>query len=400
MADPIELRQKRATLIEEARGILARAEKAEEKRDITSEEEEQFDRMMADADKLKTEYEREENLRSLENGLKQSIDTPHRLETAGQSKTERETPCNTDEYRGAYDSYVRHGTPGLNGDEHRALQVGSNTEGGFTVPDAFANQLIMAKEVANVMRQFATTFATTSGTLDIPTVSHGTAAWTAEEAAFTESDETFAQKTLSAHKAGRLIKVSEELLNDAAFDLDAYMAKEFGRSIGVLEEAAFVNGDGSAKPTGVVVDSTLGVSAAGAEAITSAEIIDLYHAAGRQYRSNATWLMADATVKLIRKLTEAVNGQFLWQPGLQDGQPDTLLGRPVAVSDGMPAPTTGLKSVIFGDLSYYWIGDRIGFSVQRLVELYAVNGQVGFLCRQRTDGVLTLATAVYHLIQA
>jgi HK97 family phage major capsid protein len=148
-----------------------------------------------------------------------------------------------------------------------------------------------------------------------------------------------------------------------------------------------------------VPGSSLGKTAAGAAAITADELIDLYHALSRPYRKNAVWMMADATAKMIRKLKDTTN-QYLWQPGLQAGQPDTLFGRPVIVSDSMPAATTGLKSVVFGDLSYYTVADRQGVTVQRLNELYAATGQVGFRAYKRTDGKVTLSSAIKHLIQA
>jgi len=127
--------------------------------------------------------------------------------------------------------------------------------------------------------------------------------------------------------------------------------------------------------------------------------MDLYHSLGRSYRRRATFMLADATALAIRKLKDG-DSQYMWQPGLQAGQPDRLLGRPVEISDSMPAMTTGLKSVLFADFSYYWIGDRTATVVQRLDELYAATGQVGYRAFKRVDGKLTLAAAAKHLIQA
>ena len=145
--------------------------------------------------------------------------------------------------------------------------------------------------------------------------------------------------------------------------------------------------------------SGLGKTAAGAAAITSDELIDLYHAVPRMYRMRGVWLMADATVKLVRKLKDG-DQQYMWQPGLQAGQPDMLLGKPLITSTAMPAATTGLKSVVFGDLSGYTIADRQGTVLQRLNELYAGNGQVGFRAYRRMDGDTVDATGIKHLIQA
>jgi HK97 family phage major capsid protein len=301
------------------------------------------------------------------------------------------------DYRAAFWTGMRTG-------EVRAdLKVGTDSLGGFTVPDEFRRELIVALNEENVIRGLATSFTTTSGIMTIPVNSaHGAAAWGNEESAYATSDETFAEVTLSAYKGKALIKVSEELLHDSAFPIESFLATEFGRRLGKLEEEAFINGTGSGQPTGVVGGSTLGTTATATNAITADELTDLYHSLARPYRSRATWVMKDSTVKIIRKLKTGVSSDntYLWQAGLKDGEPDRLFGRPVVVSEFMPAATTALKPVIFGDLSYYYIGDRQAMSMQRLVELYAGNGQVGFRQFKRTDGKLSLATSVYHLLMA
>ncbi len=305
----------------------------------------------------------------------------------------------TASYRSAFWAMQRVGKNRAVPDIHNALQVGTNSEGGYLVPTEYETTLTMKKELYNEIRSVATTMRTASD-LNIPVeTDEGTATWTAEEAAYTESDTVFAQVVLNAHKLGRIIKISEELMQDAFFDMPGYIADAFGRSFGLAEEAAFIAGDGSGKPTGIIPSATAGVTAAGAAAITADEVIDLYHALKRVYRAQARWLTSDAVIKLIRKLKDS-NGQYIWQPGLQADEPDRILARPVIVSDYVPAPTTGLRSLAFGDMSYYRIVDRIGTAMQRLDELYAANGQVGFRMRSRTDGKLTLAEAVQVLTQA
>ncbi|GAG00647.1 unnamed protein product, partial [marine sediment metagenome] len=208
-----------------------------------------------------------------------------------------------------------------------------------------------------------------------------------------------AQVTFGAHKATRIIKVSDELVGDSQFPIEAYLAGSFGKSFGALEETAFTVGTGSSQPTGIVDGSGLGVSAAGATAITADELIDLYHSLGQAYRKRASFMTADLTVKAVRQLKDG-NGNYLWQMGLQAGQPDTLLGRPLLTSGDMPAMTSALKSFLFADFSYYWIADRAGRTFKRLDELYAASGQIGFAAAQRVDGKLTLAAAAKHLLQA
>jgi len=226
--------------------------------------------------------------------------------------------------------------------------------------------------------------------------SHGAAVWVDEEGEYTEDDDVFATVTLGAHKLSSIIKVSEELLNDAAFNLETYIAQEFARRMSAAEELAFISGDGSSKPTGLITSGETGVTAASSTAITADEVIDLYHSLRTPYRKNAVFIANDSTIKAIRKLKDGT-GQYLWQPGLQAGQPDTILNRPVYTSSCMPEIAGGNKVMLFGDMSYYWIADRQGRSFQRLNELFAKNGQVGFRVFQRVDGKLTLPEAVKTL---
>jgi HK97 family phage major capsid protein len=177
------------------------------------------------------------------------------------------------------------------------------------------------------------------------------------------------------------------------------MAKSAGEAIGIKANTYFVTGTGSGQPNGIVTAASLGKTAAGAAAITGDEIIDLYHSLLRPYRKRAVFLMKDSTVQLIRKLKSSDN-QYLWQPGLQAGQPDVLLGRPLYTDPDMPAATTGLKSVLFADVSKYWIRSVGTVTVKRLEELYAATGQVGFRVDRRLDGDLVDSAAAKYLIQA
>ena len=188
---------------------------------------------------------------------------------------------------------------------------------------------------------------------------------------------------------------------DSAFNIEAYLAGEFGRRIGAAEEEAFLVGDGSNKPTGIFAKSggvEEGLKAAGQAAITADELIDLFYVLCAPYRKNAVWLTNDSTVKAIRKLKDN-QGQYLWQPALTAGSPDMILGRPIHTSSFVPELKAGAKTVAFGDLSYYWIADRAGRSFKGLNELFATTGQVGFMATQRVDGKLILPEAVKVLTQ-
>ena len=193
-----------------------------------------------------------------------------------------------------------------------------------------------------------------------------------------------------------MIKVSEELLRDSVFDLPSYIAKEFARRIGAAEEEAFLTGNGTGKPTGLLNatgGAQTGVTAAAQDAITFDEVIDLFYALRAPYRKNAVFITSDTTMKALRQLKNG-NGDYIWQPSIKAGTPDTILNRPVYTSVYMPQMAKGKKAMLFGDLSYYWIADRQGRSFKRLNELYAATGQVGFLASERVDGKLILPEAV------
>ena len=274
------------------------------------------------------------------------------------------------------------------------LSEGVDSEGGYLVPDEFERTLVQALEGENTLRSYLHVITTSNGTHKIPVVaSKGEASWIDENGAYPEDDDTFSQVNIDAHKLGTIIKVSEELLNDSAFDLESYFSAEFARRIGAKEEEAFITGNGSSKPTGILESAEVGVTAASATAITADEIIDLFYSLKAPYRKNAVWVVNDSTIKAIRKLKDG-NGQYIWQPALKDGDFDTLLGRPVLTSAYMPEIGAKAKPVMFGDLSFYWVGDRQGVTFKRLNERYADMGQVGFLTSKRLDGKLTLPEAI------
>jgi len=277
-----------------------------------------------------------------------------------------------------------------------ALSVGDDGHGGYLGPSEFERQIVEALKEQCVIRQFATTIRTDSGERRIPIVTgKGAANWTPEEGTIVPADDTFDQIYLASHKLGTLIKVSEELLNDAAFDIPAYIAGAFAQRIGVAEEEAFLTGDGVHRPLGLLNDNggaETGILAQSATTITMDEVIDLYHSLRVPYRRNAVFLMHDETAKALRKLKNG-SGDYLWQEKLSGGLKDTILGRPVLTSAFMPRMEAGSKAILFADLSRYWIADRQNRSFKRLNELYAATGQVGFLASERVDARLILTEA-------
>lgn len=262
--------------------------------------------------------------------------------------------------------------------------------------------LIEGLEEKNLFRRLAHVIHTSSGDRKIPvSASKGTASWIDEEEAYPESDDSFGQITIGAHKLATMIKVSDELLNDSVFDMPSYIAREFARRIGAAEEEAFFTGNGSGKPLGVLASTGgagVGVTAVSATAVSFEEIIDLFYSLREPYRQNSVFIMNDSTVKALRKLKNGT-GDFIWQPSTVLGTPDRILNRPVYTSQYMPSLEAGAKTVLFGDLTYYWIADREGRQFKRLNELYAATGQVGFLSSERVDGKLVLPEAVKVLQQ-
>jgi len=391
MSKALELRQKRADLWEKAKLFLDNA-----KRDgdvMSAEDTATYENMEKEIVSLGKEIGIIERREALDLEMSKPMNKP--ITSNPSPPNGEKTGRATDEYRNAFWTAMRNKTPHF--DVFNALQIGTDSEGGFLVPDEFENKLIDRLGDENIIRSLATVIKSSSGDKKIPVVAgHGEAVWTDEEAAFTESDDSFGMITLGAHKLTSIIKVSEELLNDAAFDIEGYISNEFVRRMAAAEENAFINGSGTGRPTGIINTAENGVTAAAVNAITSDELIDLYHSLRSPYRKNAVFVANDSTIKTIRQLKD-LNGVYLWQPGLKEGQPDTLIGNKIYSSSYMPEIGAGASPILFGDMSYYWIADRQGRIFQRLNELYAATGQIGFRTYQRVDGKLTLPEAVKTL---
>ena len=392
----LELREKRAKAWETAKNFLD--SRRGENGLVSAEDNSTYEKMETEVVNLGKEIDRLEKQAAIDLELSKATSEPL-LEKPQADEKSRKTGRASNEYKNAFWQVMRN-KAGL--EVKNALQIGSDAEGGYLTPDEFEHTLVEALEEEDIFRSLANTIQTSSGDRKIPVVAtKGDASWVDEEGAIPESDDSFKQVTLSAYKLATMIKISEELLNDSAFDLESYVAKEFGRRIGTKEEEAFFVGDGTGKPTGIL-DATgggqLGKTTSGATAISFDEIMDLFYSLKSPYRKNATFLMNDSTVKAIRKLKDG-GGKYIWQPSMVAGTPDTILNRPVLTSAYMPEISAGNKTVAFGDFKYYWIADRQGRSFKRLNELFAVTGQVGFVATQRVDGKLILPEAVKYLQQ-
>ena len=362
---------------------------------LSAEDDASYAKMEKDFDALTNEIKRMERKEALEAEMNKPVGTPITEKPMKTSDDEEKTGRASKVYNKSFWNAMRQ--KNIRPEIANALQEGTDSEGGYLVPDEFEHTLIEALESENIFRTLAHVIQTASGDRKIPVVaSKGTASWVDEEGAITESDDAFNQVSIGAYKLGTLIKVSNELLNDSVFNLEQYISKEFARRIGNKEEDAFFNGDGSGKPVGIFHSTggaQVGVTAASTSAITADEVIDLFYSLGAPYRKNAVWVVNDATVKAIRKLKDG-NGNYLWQPALTSGTPDTLLGRPVKTSAYVPTIASGAKVIAFGDFGYYWIADRQGRVFKKLSELYAATDQTGFVATQRVDGKLILPEAI------
>jgi HK97 family phage major capsid protein len=392
----LTLREKRAKAWDAAKAFLDTKRGTDGL--LTAEDVATYEKMEADVVSLGKEIDRLERQSAIDAELSHAMAQP--ITNNPTKPLEEKTGRASAEYRRAFWNAMR--TPKPKYEVLDALQIGTDSEGGYLVPDEFEKQLIQGLEEQNLFRTLASVVNTGSGDRKIPVVAtKGTAAWIEEEAAFPESDDSFAQVTIGAHKLATMLKVSEELLNDSVFGVESYIASEFARRIGAKEEEAFFTGDGVGKPVGVLAETggaQLGVTAASATALTADEIMDLFYALKSPYRKKAVFLMNDLTVKALRKLKDA-SGQYLWQPSLTAGTPDTLLNRPVYTSGYVPIVAAGARTVAFGDFCYYWVADRQGRSFKRLNELFAATGQVGFIASQRVDGKLILPEAIKVLQQ-
>lgn len=369
---------------------------------LNAEDDVTYAKMEAEIEALSGEIARCERAERLESTLAKATCNPiTSAPGSGMGEDSKVKPARaTASYKRAFWDAMRLNTSPM--EVRNALSEGVDSEGGYLVPDEFERTLVKSLADQNVMRSLAKVIQTTSGDRKIPVVStHGTATWLDEGKPYGESDEAFTQISLSAFKLGTFLKISEELLNDAAFNVEQYLASEFARRIGAAEEEAFLVGDGKGKPTGIfnpTGGAETGVTTTKPTDISADELIDLHYSLRSPYRARAVWLMNDATVKTVRKLKDG-NGQYLWQPALTAGTPDMILGRPVYTSVFAPELKAGARTVAFGDLGFYWIADRQGRSFKRLNELFATTGQIGFLASQRLDGKLVLPEAIKVLSQ-
>ncbi len=380
-----ELIEKRAKLWDTAKSFVETHQ--DENGVLSKEDTETYNKMEKEIEDLTDVIDRQQRAERREAELSKPVNSPIVVKPSnGDMEGEKEKKGTaSNEYKNAMLSAMRSNFRNVS----NILQEKVDADGGYLVPDEYDSRLIDVLEEENIMRSLATTI-TTAGQHKINiAATKPAAAWIEEGAALTFGDAKFSQIYLDAYKLHVAIKVTEELLYDNAFGLENYIITQFGKALANAEEDAFLNGDGKSKPTGIFAATGGGeVANTLTAAIKSDDMIDLVYGLKRPYRKKASFIMNDATLATLRKLKDN-NGAYIWQPSYKEGEPDRVLGYPVHTSAFAPK-----NAIAFGDYSYYNIGDRGSRSFADLRELFAGNGMVGFVAKERVDGKLILPEAV------
>ncbi len=301
----------------------------------------------------------------------------------------------------AFDTFLRKGREGLTPDELKSLNVSDDTQGGFIAPNEFVAELLRNVVMFSPVRSVAKVMTTGAPQVLLPKRTGGmTANWVGEKQDRPETNVTFGQNRYPVAELAAYIDVSNTILEDSAFDINALLAFEFAEEFGFEEGKAFVSGTGVLQPTGFLNDAGLSYTPGGhASQITSDGLIDLYHAIKPAYRASAVWMMNSNTLSAVRKLKDSVTGSYLLQPAGFNGAPaNTILGRPVVEAPDMPDIAGNAFPIVFGDFAQgYRIFDRVALSVLRDPYSQATNGMTRFHGRRRVAGGVGKAEAIRKL---
>lgn len=380
----LELREKRNTAWNAAKAFLE--SHRTEKGTLTAEDDATYTRMEQEITDLGKEITRLERQEALEAELNKPVNQPL-TSKPGSGGAEEKTGRASDAYREGMLRALRTNFKQVT----NVLQEGVDADGGYLVPEEYDHRLIDVLSEENIMRRLGH-IITTSGEHKINiAATKPAAAWIEEGGALTFGDATFSQILLDAHKLHVAIKVTEELLYDNAFGLENYIIEQFGKALANAEEDAFLNGTGVGQPLGLFAETGGGTAAISTSAPTGDDVINLVYSLKRPYRKKAAFIMNDQAIASIRTFKDN-NGVYMWQPALTAGEPDKLLGYSVYTSPFCP-----VNKMAFGDFSYYNIGDRGTRSFKQLTELFAGNGMIGYVAKERVDGKLILPEAVQIL---
>ena len=392
-----EMREKRAKAWNAAKAFLE--SRRNEKGVLSAEDDATYTRMEQEITDLGREIARMERQEAIDAELAKPVNTPITAKPmTGNGEEKPKTGRASAAYKAAVLDALRSNFRKIS----NVLSEGVDAHGGYLVPEEYDSRLIDVLNEECIMRRLGT-HITTSGEHKINIAgTKPAAAWIEEGGQLSFGDATFDQIIMDAHKLHIAIKVTEELLYDNAFNLESYIITQFGKALANAEEEAFINGDGVGKPLGLLATeggAEIGGTTATADEITYDDLVDLVYSLKRPYRKGAAFLTNDQTIGYLRKLKDK-NGHPLWHDSVEDGEPGRILGYKVYTSPYFPVMTAGLPAIAFGDYSYYNIGDRGTRSFAELKELFAGNGMVGFVAKERVDGKLVLPEAVKVLKMA
>lgn len=408
MSDVVKrLRDRRLNVWEQAKGIATSA--ADENRALSAEEQGQWDVLNEELDaldkRIKSALDTEQRAKDADDAFNR-LDAKPRTGGATQQESRAETELRSflrgEQGAPRYIDVRPEGRP-----EFRALSKLTTGAGGNTVPTSFYDELVAHLiEVSGVMQTNPTVLNTNSGeTIQIPkTTAHSTAASAAEAAVLPSSDPTFGLVSLGAYKFGWTGRVSRELVDDTGVDLQGYLAMQAGRALGNKFGADLVTGTGTAQPTGFMTSATIGVTGTTtgvSGAVQYNDLVDLMYSVIAPYRQSRScyWIMRDATVGSLRKIKDTT-GQPIWQPSMQIGAPDLLLGKPIVSDPFMPAAATGAQSVAFGDFSQFFVRMVGGIRFERSDDFLFDSDMVAYRAILRGDGALVDLTGAIKTYKA
>ena len=389
-----KLYEERARLVTQMKALNTK-----EDGEFSEEESRKFDEMNKDFDTLSA---RIRNLEKVEQFEKDEAEAEARNQAP--SKEEAKT-----KEEAIFQRWLADGPNGISHEERnfmeaRAQSQGTTTAGGYLVPTGFSYELEKTLADYNAVMQVATIYPTPD-TQDIewPTIddTSNTGSLEGEGDALATTDLTFAQVVLYAYIiSSDIVKTSRKLLLSTAFNFGAMVNDLLGERIGRKSNALLTTGTGSSQPQGIVTGAGSGATAASASAIVMNDLISLQYSVDSAYRRmpNCGWMFNDNTAAALRKLAiGAGDARGLWEPSFIQGQPDKLLGKPITINPDMADIGASAKSIIFGDFNKYVVRNVNGVFFQRLEELYAANGQVGFLGLKYLDGKVLNSAAIKAL---
>lgn len=373
---------KRSVVAKQLRDMVGVAQK--ENRNLTAEEKTKYDAMLADIQAIDDMAKREKEMELIEARAEMANPeiaigkTAPQVDARSEALKEMRTFLDTGKF------------------EKRAMTSGTGESGGFLIPTVFSKELYEYAENSNIIRQLATV-ENWQGDGAFPVVTgFGTSYWVTEGSEVTEADVVIAQKLVTGYQLMWEVRIPRKLINNSAYSLEARIPKWWGISNRNAEETMYAQGAGSTEPLGIIDAATAGTTSA-ASTLVGDDIVKWFFKCPIAYRNSADWIFGDSTVAIIRLLKNPVTTsgslQYLWLPGL-GGVPDTLLGRPIHSSAGMPAFAANTEVGVFGDIKQYTIVEFGGPSMVYDEYTYASKGQVRYVGHRLIDAALPIAESI------